>query len=157
MRRLWSGYDTGGISMARSLRAALLESVMYLIPAPEGKNFGNEELLEEAAKRKRSLSREYQPEFPACMSETHFLSLDIFTCFVILEMKRWYDHDRRVNKFWLTDETRMVKALCRLVKVPDKLKPFRTLNISFSPQKLLQEGRDRLNRKLSEETRYPLW
>jgi hypothetical protein len=152
MNRLYSIYDLGGVSCGRSLRAGLLESFIFFTEKPEDMEITDRALIEEARTRAfLRLSAEFQPEFPALIREIEHLSLETFTAFGILEMKRWYDRERDAEKFWPVGETTLVEALFELFGVPAILRQFKELNVTFSPLTLIEESKNRTRRRNETE------
>ncbi len=141
MNRLWRMYDAGGVSIRRSLRAALLEVILGLIKIEnyfnEDAGLGIETLVEEARTRKVT----------NCPVQLYFnfglkgMPHSLFFCFILREMRRWYKEQE--NEYLSNHERKIVETLCYLFDCDRSLAQFDVAGVSYSREQLLQEGDDR--------------
>lgn len=141
MNRLWRMYDSGGVSVGRSLRASLLESITGLTRISDYCNHEYEidDFIVEAKMRQGT---KYSGQL--------FLDLglagvpnQLFFRFLVREMKLWYQDDMRTNKFPLDYERKIVDTMYELLCCNDYLQQFDKADIIYTKEELLQEAENR--------------
>jgi hypothetical protein len=121
LRELWRFQDASGASMGRSLRSALLEAAMELLPPPQ--DIGDPDALtlfdlyEEAAKGSRR-------EAVTLEGQTHFPDIGLITdrelaIMLIDHLRSWYEDDAKENpKEPLVNEQTVLKRALVLLSMP---------------------------------------
>lgn len=139
MNMLWNLYDASGISWGRSLRAGLLEAIVFNTELPNGDGYDLID-LEKKAKERKYMGMPDQLLLNLGMAglPTHH-----FFCLIIREIDRCYEkyaHDEFGPI--LSIEKKIVQILFSLMRVKEHLCQFDEVGISFSTAELLKEGRE---------------
>ncbi len=139
MSMLWNQYDVSGISYGRSLRAGLLEAIVFNTELPDGDGYDLID-LENKAKERKHMGMPDQLLLNLGMA---WLPTHHFFCFIIREIDRWYEkyaHDELGPI--LTFERKTVQVLLSLMRAKEHLRQFDEAGISFSTKELLDEGKE---------------
>jgi len=135
---LWNQYDVSGISYGRSLRAALLETIVFNTDKPSYEFFLND--LENEAKKRGGIGEPNQLVLNLGLAG---LPSHHFFCFVIREINRWYiDYAHDTYGPILIYERRMIGILFSLMLVNEHLRQFDEKGIRYSADELLDEGKE---------------
>jgi hypothetical protein len=145
MRFLWQQYDAGGVSMGRSLRSAMLEIVLWIIPFPRKIKLFEESflnfskaLVEARSRVKSGVPTQLVFDFGLeHMPDRHFVSL-LFDAMV-----RWYENDQHFHQYPLSSEREILLAICGCLRVSGYMVQFRENGVSYTPEQLRDEGNDR--------------
>lgn len=120
-RRLWQGYDSGGVSVGRSLRSDLVEVYTSLHPHEEDDNFplGLREFADEAEKRSPLACK--QTIFGDWNKLNLIPSLDIGPL-CIEGLRVWYnihkDEETRDGYVANTWEGKFINTICQIMPIP---------------------------------------
>jgi hypothetical protein len=155
MERIWHRYDMYEISYSQSLRADLLETIVFNTEKPPEGEFGIElEFLIDEAQKRKSIGEPKQLILNLGLAG---LPLHHFFCFVIREIDRWYEKytsnqpdsalmcecEGRIFRIpMLKCERKKIGALFSLMQVNEHLRQFDEMGITYSADELLKEGRN---------------
>lgn len=140
MSFLWQGYSSAGINIGRSLQAALLESITNITERPQC-SYDLNFLLREAENRKCD---DESRQLVMNMGLTG-LSSQYFFCFVVRELRRWYEVNAVVDSQpILILDRRIIGAISSLLQVDGCPKQFDFLGVRYEPKELIKEGEERL-------------
>ncbi len=153
LNMLWVRYDVSGISVGRSLRADLVETITDLTRVEHFPDHFIEICeLTDVVKIRRKIVVEEQLHLDLGLTG---LPSNIFYCFIVRQIMRWYEEDKK-NEFALTYECKIVEALYSLMSCDERLKHFDERGVTYTHDQLLQEGRNRKwSRFLYSQSLYP--
>lgn len=144
LNRLWASYDLGGVSVGRSLRATLIETISYLAPLRyyyHESVFGDH-LLEEA-KWSKSQRHHIQLRFDfdfelSEISDEHLFKL------IMIRLHGWYMENMLVNgnKIKLI-EWKIIEAVMDVLNVNELLMTYRAKLLNCTSEQLISEGNER--------------
>ena len=155
MEKLWHRYDAYDISYGRSLRASLLETIVFNTEKPSEGEFGLDlEILTNEAKKRMGIGEPNQ-----LLLNLGLVGLPTyhFFCFVMKEIDKWYERysdnqlgsvlicecERRIFRIpMLKCEREKIDVLLSLMQVSEHLHQFDEIGITYSTDELLREGRN---------------
>lgn len=155
MERLWHRFDAYDIAYGRSLRASLLETIVFNTEKPSEGEFGIElEILINEAQERKGIGEPNQ-----LLLNLGLVGLPTyhFFCFIIKEIDKWYEKytdsqldsvlicecERRMFRIpMLKCERKKIAVLLSLMQVDEHLRQFREAGITYSTEELLAEGRN---------------
>jgi hypothetical protein len=120
-RRLWQGYDSGGVSVGRSLRSDLVEVYLALHVLEEDDNYplGLREFADEAGKRQPLISKQI---LFGDLSRLDIIPSHEIGLLCIEGLRVWYNlhADERTNDGYSANiwECRFIEAVCRIMPIP---------------------------------------
>jgi hypothetical protein len=172
MVRLGSIYSKSGVSNGRALRACLLETITDNISDEDLLNWGvndqysDSDLSDEDAQRITDEVRRRTDTWDLCaeakkrirrkkprvrelslflnLQHTSFLE---FVCLGIEALLNWYEEDKKKRGREALDiEHQIVRAIYGCLDAKEVLAQFHEAHVVYTPEQLLQEGRDRWHR-----------
>jgi hypothetical protein len=119
IRKLWQMYDNGGVSMGRSLRASLLESILPLLPELTDEESGLSEkvgvweLYREGERRRKINKKVEKQKFtqPLLFVSLPYISNATLFCLVIDAILDWYKADEKKSDFPLVHQKDIVEMI----------------------------------------------
>ncbi len=155
MKFLWRCYDSGGVSMGRSLRAGLLEACTNILPQPPEYEIWDEDILdavdmwglvEEADKRTQARkSNEVQL---VLFQEVEFIPDWEFSCLTISRLVEWYANEALKSEWDFGSERKVVYALFSFMRGPHIIKQFSDIYDTLTPLHLIEDGRRRYRQNM---------
>lgn len=150
MIRLWQQYDASGVSIRRSLRAHLIELIIGTHPSSDHmEEVETSDLIEEM--KNRTLQDPIPDNQLMLDLGVRGLPDNIFCCFVIRELRRWYENDEKTQEYPLASEKRIVDALAMFLEVEEYLRQLDERGILYTSQELIDEGEERDHCYLANE------
>lgn len=144
MRRVWNSYDVGGISMRRSMRAALLEAVLPFCPFVDRninldwrKFVPIEEALQRPVGRQLLLFDEESIALEAVTDQTIVLLL-------LQHLYQWYLEHENSERICNIEEKRLIGAVLHLLGLPCKYPV-------FDWEEVLLEAEDRYRERIMKQ------
>lgn len=148
LTHLWRGYDVGGVSMGRALRASLVETITNIWPmvAKSGgvhiDSVSIFELEDELARRCRIGKRMKKRECKTLSLKR--LSRFYYVCLVLQALAWWYKKDEK-SEYPFSSEQRIVKTLLLYVRAKENLSYLHQKKRRWSNEDLIEEGRRRFS------------
>lgn len=140
MNRIWNRFDTGGISYERSLRSDLLEKITGITNA--GYHIYLEVDVDDLYKEALIRNHDFEISQKLLPLGLNGLPLYYYACFVVREIKRWYETNK-IEDMYAPSERRNVEKLAESMRIDLYLKQFDLQGITHSVQEILEEGRER--------------
>lgn len=155
MTKLWRIYDSGGVSVGRSLRAGLLESTTNLLSHVQ-EDAGIDIDTVETWDLRDEVFRRVQHGLIDTAQPVLFLSLAHipdwnFACLVFEALLAWYEQDAKAHPWPLTAESEIARAIWQCMAGAQHVQQFRDARITFDPRSLIAESDTRFRERMKRE------